>query len=215
MAEIRDVAGDVHRRHVADGARAGDAQLLSRQAVRHQADHGDRRRRGDVRHGQRLWPVPAASGESQAARLSSCKNGGYDTIDHQASDPAKAMPRVADGGRRLGASAAEGRASRRRSSRRKARSTTIRSQQRRRRRPLRRDARRRASEGTDFDPAKEQHTGCVLGIGLCAYRDARRRRRLPRRCRATTSKISYPTAAQAAQGAQRRRSRSSTSTKAR
>jgi lipoprotein-releasing system permease protein len=25
-------------------------------------------------------------------------------------------------------------------------------------------------EGTDFDPAKEQHTGCVVGIGLCAYR---------------------------------------------
>jgi lipoprotein-releasing system permease protein len=23
---------------------------------------------------------------------------------------------------------------------------------------------------TDFDPAREQHTGCVLGIGLCAYR---------------------------------------------
>ncbi|HEX4414546.1 MAG TPA: ABC transporter permease [Lacipirellulaceae bacterium] len=27
-----------------------------------------------------------------------------------------------------------------------------------------------ASEGTEFDPAKDQHTGCVLGIGLCGYR---------------------------------------------
>jgi lipoprotein-releasing system permease protein len=27
-----------------------------------------------------------------------------------------------------------------------------------------------APEGTNFDPATEQHTGCVLGIGLCAYR---------------------------------------------
>jgi lipoprotein-releasing system permease protein len=25
-------------------------------------------------------------------------------------------------------------------------------------------------EGTEFDPAKEQHPGCVLGIGLCAFR---------------------------------------------
>jgi lipoprotein-releasing system permease protein len=25
-------------------------------------------------------------------------------------------------------------------------------------------------EGTQFDPAKEQHTGCILGIGLCLYR---------------------------------------------
>jgi lipoprotein-releasing system permease protein len=27
-----------------------------------------------------------------------------------------------------------------------------------------------ADEGADFDPAKDQHTGAVLGIGLCAYR---------------------------------------------
>ncbi len=27
-----------------------------------------------------------------------------------------------------------------------------------------------APEGTDFNPAKDQHTGCVLGIGLCGYR---------------------------------------------
>ena len=40
-----------------------------RRPVRHAADHADRRRRGDVRHGQRLRPVPAASGEPQAARL--------------------------------------------------------------------------------------------------------------------------------------------------
>jgi len=26
------------------------------------------------------------------------------------------------------------------------------------------------ARGTYFDPAREQHTGCVLGIGLCAYR---------------------------------------------
>ena len=31
---------------------------------------------------------------------------------------------------------------------------------------------KQAAEGTDFDPAKEQWTGCVLGIGLCAYRSA-------------------------------------------
>ncbi|HEX5472656.1 MAG TPA: FtsX-like permease family protein, partial [Lacipirellulaceae bacterium] len=27
-----------------------------------------------------------------------------------------------------------------------------------------------SAEGTSFDPAKEQHTGCVVGIGLCNYR---------------------------------------------
>jgi lipoprotein-releasing system permease protein len=28
----------------------------------------------------------------------------------------------------------------------------------------------KVEEGSDFDPAREQHTGCVLGIGLCSYR---------------------------------------------
>ncbi|MEX0643332.1 MAG: ABC transporter permease, partial [Pirellulales bacterium] len=28
----------------------------------------------------------------------------------------------------------------------------------------------KAEEGTDFDPAQEQHPGCVIGIGLCSYR---------------------------------------------
>jgi lipoprotein-releasing system permease protein len=26
--------------------------------------------------------------------------------------------------------------------------------------------------GEDFDPAREQHAGCVLGIGICSYRQA-------------------------------------------
>ena len=59
-----------------------------------------------------------------------------------------------------------------------------------------------AEEGTDFDPAKEQHTGCVLGIGLCAYRTldgADGFLAVP----GDDVEISYPDGRQAAQGAQR------------
>ena len=97
------------------------------------------------------------------------KDGGYDTIDHQASRSGESDAAHADARRRLGTSPTQGAASRSGSSRRKARSTAIRSTHRRRRRfSGRRDA------GTQKAPIstrpREQHTGCVLGIGLCAYR---------------------------------------------
>ena len=44
MAEIQQGGRPVHRRHVAHGARSGDARLLGRQPVRHATDHDDRRR---------------------------------------------------------------------------------------------------------------------------------------------------------------------------
>lgn len=97
------------------------------------------------------------------------KDGGYDTVDHQATDPAKVPPRVQmesaglqhrkeqasfapvvrvpDGalsGNPFAAASGSG-------------STNG-------------DPTDGAAQGTSFDPAKEQHTGAVLGIGLCAYR---------------------------------------------
>ncbi len=84
------------------------------------------------------------------------KDGGYDVIDHQASDPAKALPRLEmqDAGWAY--------------RRRKAEFTqTVRA-------PAgtleANPFGAKADEGTDFDPTREQHAGVVLGIGLCSYR---------------------------------------------
>jgi lipoprotein-releasing system permease protein len=94
------------------------------------------------------------------------KNGGYDTIDHQATDPTKVLPRLQmeDAGwahRKRAAqftqsiSAPEGSFSANPFDRPKAVAPGDDAEQK---------------QGTDFDPSKEQHTGAVLGIGLCAYR---------------------------------------------
>jgi lipoprotein-releasing system permease protein len=84
------------------------------------------------------------------------KEAGYDTLDHQASDVSKALPRpeMQSAGwvyRRNKAKISQ----------------TLRAP----------DGTAeanpfgaRAQEGSDFDPTKEQHTGAVLGIGLCSYR---------------------------------------------
>jgi lipoprotein-releasing system permease protein len=93
------------------------------------------------------------------------RQGGYDVVDHQASDPSKAIPRLdlQDAGwvhRRRRAQFAqrfvvpEGSLDD----------------------PFTRMADMGSSAGssggerTNFDPAQDQHEGCVLGIGLCAYR---------------------------------------------
>ncbi|MEX0612366.1 MAG: ABC transporter permease [Pirellulales bacterium] len=84
------------------------------------------------------------------------KEGGYDVTDHQLSDPLKIQPRtqMQDAGW----------------------------QYRRRKAQFNQTIRVpegslegnpfgvAADEGTNFDPAQEQHTGAVLGIGLCSYR---------------------------------------------
>ena len=117
------------------------------------------------------------------------KKGGYDTIDHKATDPSKAKPRtdMAYAGwrwRRFQASrqakivvpegALEGNPFQV---------------------PLTNEKGGSASaNGRTFDPSKEQHTGCVLGIGLCARRTVdgdTRFAALP----GDDVEISYPTAA--------------------
>ncbi len=102
------------------------------------------------------------------------KDGGYDTVDHQATDPSKVAPR-----RDMQISGWELR-------RRKARFFTrvevpdgaLDNPFAAPKKPTGDAALGNAAvaggtpatEGTDFDPAKEQHPGCVLGIGLCAFR---------------------------------------------
>jgi lipoprotein-releasing system permease protein len=98
------------------------------------------------------------------------KEGGYDTIDHQASDPSKAIPR-----RDMEVAGKEYR-------RRKAQfhARVVAPEGSLQADPFQqRDSQAQAAaaqlgaeepEGTKFDPATEQHTGCVLGIGLCAFR---------------------------------------------
>jgi lipoprotein-releasing system permease protein len=100
--------------------------------------------------------------------------GGYDTMDHQAADPAKTAPRKdmqiagweirkrkAQYAQRFVApeGALDGNPF--------ARSPLADSEEASGENLFGATA---ADEGTRFDPAKDEHTGCVLGIGLCAYR---------------------------------------------
>jgi lipoprotein-releasing system permease protein len=83
------------------------------------------------------------------------KNGGYDVVDHQASDSSSARPRreMQDAGWVY--------------RRRKAQFTqSIRVPENSVKNPFG----AKVEEGADFDPAREQHVGAVLGIGLCSYR---------------------------------------------
>jgi lipoprotein-releasing system permease protein len=105
------------------------------------------------------------------------KDGGYDTMDHQATDPSKILPRVQMKGsgwphRRQMAkyfsriAVPEGSLNEDPFQRRGASNNTA-----------AKDAAGQvggtaAAVGTDFDPEKEQHTGCVLGIGLCGFHAA-------------------------------------------
>jgi lipoprotein-releasing system permease protein len=93
------------------------------------------------------------------------KEGGYDTVDHQASDPRKSKPRVQmkDAGweyrKRMAryspaVAVPEGELDANPFAR-----------------PIPGTGEGDAEgEGTVFDPSREQHVGVVLGIGLCAYR---------------------------------------------
>lgn len=100
------------------------------------------------------------------------REGGYDVIDHQASDPAKALPR-----KEMLVAGWEARRRKARYMQRFAAPAVARDNDPFARTPAEGGASAAdvfgatsAEEGTDFDPAKEQWTGCVLGIGLCAYR---------------------------------------------
>ena len=94
------------------------------------------------------------------------KDSGYDVVDHQASDPSKAIPRLQlkDAGwlhRRHKAQftqrvvAPEGSLDANPFVQMEKAAT---------------NGEGGDAPGTDFNPAREQHTGAVLGIGLCAYR---------------------------------------------
>jgi lipoprotein-releasing system permease protein len=97
------------------------------------------------------------------------KNDGYDSIDHQASDPEKAQPRVQmqDAGWKHRKEAASF-----------SRAVTV-PDEALRGNPFAKPVDVPPSGGDEgaeehqianFDPAKDQHTGAVLGIGLCSYR---------------------------------------------
>jgi lipoprotein-releasing system permease protein len=98
------------------------------------------------------------------------KHGGYDTIDHQANDPSKALPRVE----------MQGAGWRHRQSKARFAPVVTVPKDSVTANPFTippgevasatGDTTDYADQGTAFDPAKDQHTGAVLGIGLCAYR---------------------------------------------
>lgn len=102
------------------------------------------------------------------------KDGGYDTLDHQATDTSKVLPRVQMKG--------SGWPHRRQMSRYFSHIAVPEASQKedpfQRRGTSNNSAANDAASqiggtaanvGTDFNPEKEQHTGCVIGIGLCGY----------------------------------------------
>lgn len=104
------------------------------------------------------------------------KDGGYDVIDHQASDPSKVLPRVqmrdigwtyrrrkAEFMKQLAvpdASAKEDPFQHRSLEPKTPEKDSL------------TQVLATPADDRQFDPAKEQHPGCVLGIGLCGYRNA-------------------------------------------
>ena len=177
MAEIRKVAGRVHRGHVADRACPGHARLFGRQSIHHAADHDDRRRRNDVRRRSAISASILQHPENRKQLDFQLKHGGYDTIDHQATDPSKVLPRTQMQG--------VGWEYRKRKAQYMSRISVPEGSlkddpfqqahgiaERAAKEALGQVGATAEDEGTTFDPAKEQHTGCVLGIGLCAYRNA-------------------------------------------
>ncbi len=105
------------------------------------------------------------------------KNGGYDTIDHQATDPSKVLPRTqlqragwpyrknrAEFTARI--SVPEGSLNDDPFQRHPAAPTAAAKD------ALGQIGATPEAAGSTFDPAKEQQIGCVLGIGLCAYRNS-------------------------------------------
>jgi lipoprotein-releasing system permease protein len=105
------------------------------------------------------------------------KHGGYDTIDHQATDPSKVMPRTQLQGvgweyRKRKAeymsriSVPEGALNADPFQHRVAAPNAAAKE------ALSQVGATPAEDHTTFDPAKEQQIGCVLGIGLCAYRNS-------------------------------------------
>jgi lipoprotein-releasing system permease protein len=91
------------------------------------------------------------------------KDGGYDVVDHQATDPSKASPRL-----QMKGAGWEYRKWRAQS----APAVSV-PESELEANPFHRAAateKEGGEEGTDFDPRREQHVGAVLGIGLCAYR---------------------------------------------
>jgi lipoprotein-releasing system permease protein len=94
------------------------------------------------------------------------KEGGYDTRDHQATDPSKLMPRtqMEDAGWKRRRQAAQ------MSPRIVVDDDALNGNPFATASSADAAAADGGAGGTNFDPTKEQHTGAVLGIGLCAYR---------------------------------------------
>jgi len=105
------------------------------------------------------------------------KHGGYDTIDHQATNPSKVSPRTQMQG--------VGWEYRKRKAQYMSRFSvpdgSLKDDPFQKRAAAPNSAAKEAlgqvgatdeDAGTTFDPAKEQQIGCVLGIGLCSYRNA-------------------------------------------
>jgi lipoprotein-releasing system permease protein len=90
------------------------------------------------------------------------KHGGYDTVDHRAGDSSKVMPR--------GQMKDVGWEYRKRKAKYLAHINVPDAALSDDPFQKRANATNGAAKSTEFDPSREQHTGCVLGMGLCAYR---------------------------------------------
>ena len=193
MEEIRKVAAQYIEGMSPTVARSGHAELPVSAVRMSPARSADWRRRKDVRHGERLRPVPAASEESQEAGLRLEAKVATTRVDHQATDPQQSA---------AGGTTCRSPAGNIASAKHKCfdRTWSV-PEDALDCEPLRQESRcsrsapnsastadQRSAEGTArFDPGKEQHTGAVLGIGSVQLSQHDGSRRLSgaagRRCR--------------------------------
>ena len=83
-SEIRRVAGDDIAGMSPTVHVPAMLSFQSRRPVRHQAGQPHRRRRRDVRHGERLRPATCSTPTIASSSTFNSKNGGYDTANHEA-----------------------------------------------------------------------------------------------------------------------------------
>ena len=165
------------RGHVGHGGGAGDALLRVRRPVDSPAGAIDRHRREDAEQRERFRPVFAAPGEPQGDEFRAARRRLRRPRSSERSRRARAE---ADGRRPAGRAAAKRPASSSSSSNCPIRSGATR---RRRRCPRPIPSPPIRPRKTVFDPAKEQHTGVVLGIAMASFRTSDRRRQVPHRAR--------------------------------
>ena len=172
MEQIREVAGDDIEGMTPTVVVPAMLSFRVRRQVDHAAGAADRHRRDDAEPGERFRPVPAASGEPRATELRACATAATTPATTRPGPTRPSGRRWHDAGWEHRRDGADGRGIQNEfaAAGRSPRPTRHAGARRRRRAPTDPFARRSQAEEHVFDPAKEQHTGVVLGIAMASFR---------------------------------------------